>query len=214
MNSLIHNSHESHSRVIYSRQPERHIGTGGREHHKFRIELNTLNGSRMISAQDAHFVAGVRIPHVHFTVRRAAENELGVRTEGRFDGDSLVVQMAGERLQGSAVESVDQPNHRPVRADQDGLSVPGEFESGPVALLLLVQLERDEGSLVEGAQVVEFDTLRVDTRREDQPLRVVRGDRTAGEMHQTLAVGRAQVPESQGLVHGPRQEGVLYRRQT
>lgn len=81
----------------------------------------------MIGVQNANLIARVGVPDVNAAVRRAAENELRIGTERRLYGYALVVQVARERLQGSAMEGVDQTDDRAVRADQNRFAVAGEF---------------------------------------------------------------------------------------
>lgn len=61
-------------------QPECHICACRCEHHVFRIELDALNRSRMIAIQDAHFKAGISIPHMHSSIGAAREYKLRVWT--------------------------------------------------------------------------------------------------------------------------------------
>lgn len=107
------------------------------------------------------------------------------------------------------MEGVDEPDDAGVGGYEDGLAVAAELEPGPVALLLLGQLEGGEWALVEAAQVVQLDALRVDAGGKDEALGVVRRDGPARDVHHTVAVGRAQVPEAEGLVQRAREERVL-----
>lgn len=61
-------------------QPKCHICACGCKHHIFRVELNALDWSRMISIQDAHFEASVGIPDMHSSICTAGENKLRVWT--------------------------------------------------------------------------------------------------------------------------------------
>lgn len=110
------------------------------------------------------------------------------------------------------MKGVNQPDDGPVRTNQDGLAVPGELQPRPVALLLLVQLERHERSLVEGPQIVQLDALRVDPGREDEPLRIVRRNGTPVQVHHPLTIGRPQIPQPQRFVQRSRQKSILHRR--
>lgn len=104
----------------------------------------------MVGVQHAHLVAGLGIPHVNASIRRATENELRVRAEGRLDRYALVIQMAGERLQRSALERVYQPDNRSIRRYQYRLAILTKFEPRPVALFLLQLLECGKRTLVKG----------------------------------------------------------------
>lgn len=52
-----------------------------------------------------------------------------------------------EGLKRGALEGVDQPHHLPIGRNKDEFAVGTELESGPVAVLVLLQLERSKGTL-------------------------------------------------------------------
>lgn len=52
--------------------------TGSGEHHKFRIELNTVNRFKVIGLKSADFTAFIHIPDVYFAVAWSRQDELRV----------------------------------------------------------------------------------------------------------------------------------------
>ena len=71
-----------------------------------------------------------------------------------------------------------------------------EFESSPLALLLLRQLEGDERSSIEGPEVVQLDLLGLDPDGEDESFRVESANRFALNVHDADASWTSQVPET------------------
>lgn len=109
------------------------------------------------------------------------------------------------------LERIDESNNRPIRTNQDRLSVPAELQPRPVAVLLLVQLERDKGTSVEGAHVVQLNALGINARRKDQSIRIVGSHGSSTQIHHALTIRRAQVPQSQSLVQCSTEESVVQR---
>ncbi len=75
------------------RNPEDHLLTRAGEHHVFRIELNALYRVRVLRVQHGHFVAFLHVPNVNLAVRRAAENELRVGRERRFQWNASRIRL-------------------------------------------------------------------------------------------------------------------------
>ena len=71
------------------------------------------------------------------------------------------------------------------------------------------ELEGRKRALVEAPEVVKLDALGVDARGKDEPLGVERGHRAARQVHETLAVGRPQIPEPDGFVQAAAEEGLV-----
>ena len=117
-------------------EPERHVLAGGGHQHVLWIELDALYGARVIAVQHAHLRPVLRVPDVDPTVRRPRDDELRVGREGGLERQILRVEVSREGLQRRAGERVYQPDERPVRRDEDGLSVGTELEPRPVDVFL------------------------------------------------------------------------------
>lgn len=170
-------------RVFNRGQPECHVGARRRQHHVLRIKLNTLHGPRMICIQYANFIPRICVPNVYPPIRRSAEYKLWIGTEGRLDRYPFVVEMPCECLKRSTVERIDKSDYWAVRAYQNRLAVSWEFQTGPVALLLLGQFEGDERAFVERAKIVQFDAFGIDAGCENESFGIVCGDWSAGKVH-------------------------------
>ena len=72
-----------------------------------------------------------------------------------------------------------------------------------------MQLKGRKRPFIEAPQIVEFDALRVDPRGENETFGVEGRHGPAGQLHQALAVGRSEVPETNRFVEGAGQKGVV-----
>lgn len=67
----------------------------------------------------------------------------------RFIWKLAKTNLTGKCLQRRSVESINQPNNRPIGADQNTFAIFREFQAGPFTFLFLVQFECNEWSFIE-----------------------------------------------------------------
>ena len=165
----------------------------------------------MSAVQHAHFVTALRVPHVNSSVRGPGQNVFGVWRKAAVDGNTLVVQVAGKRVEWVAIECVQQPHDASVGRQQNGLSVWAESKSGPFAMLFLGQFKSHEWPGVERTQVVQFDVFALDADGKEEAFRVEGADGLALDVHKPGAGGRPQIPQSDRVVQRTRHKSVVYR---